>query len=175
MDEFAMGSSTENSAFGVTRNPWDIERIPGGSSGGSAASLAAGLAYLSIGSDIGGSIRGPAAFCGVYGHKPTIDIVNMSGHQPGGAYQNPGFSTLLAAGGPMARTAEDLEAALQILAGLERPESKAMKWTLPASRHRNLRDFRIGYILEDPSVPVSAETRAVVESAVRACQYCSSR
>jgi amidase len=159
-----------NEIYGVSNNPWDLARTPGGSSGGSAASLAAGLAFLSIGSDIGGSIRGPAAFCGVYGHKPTIDIVNMSGHLPGGAYPYPGFSTLLAAGGPMARTAEDLEAGLQILAGLERPESKAMKWTLPAARHRNLRDFRIGYILEDPSVPVSAETRAVVESAVRACE-----
>jgi amidase len=159
-----------NDIYGISNNPWNLARTPGGSSGGSAASLAAGLAYLSIGSDIGGSIRGPAAFCGVYGHKPTIDIVNMSGHLPGGTYQHPGFSTLLAAGGPMARTAADLEAGLRILAGTERTESKAMKWTLPASRHRDLRDFRVGYILEDPSVPVSAETAAVVETAVRACE-----
>jgi len=164
-----------NDIYGVSNNPWDLARTPGGSSGGSAASLATGLAYLSIGSDIGGSIRGPAAFCGVYGHKPTIDIVNMSGQLPGGAYQHPGFSSLLSASGPMARTAEDLEAGLQILAGPERPESKAMKWTLPAARHRELRDFRIGYILEDPSVPVSAETTTVIESAVRACEKAGSK
>ena len=159
-----------NDIYGATNNPWDLTRTPGGSSGGSAASLAAGMAFLSIGSDIGGSIRNPAAFCGVYGHKPTLDIVNMAGHLPGGAHPGPGFSTLLAVVGPMARSAEDLEAALRVLAGPEPPDSKAFQWALPKPRHDRLADFRIGYVLEDPAVPVSAETKSVLESAVRACE-----
>jgi len=159
-----------NEIYGTSNNPWDLERTPGGSSGGSAASLAAGMAFLSIGSDLGGSIRTPAAFCGIYGHKPTLDIVSMSGHLPGGALQSPGFSTLLSVAGPMARSAEDLEAGLRILAGPEPPDSKAFHWTLPKARHNRLSDYRIGYVLEDPAVPVSAETKAVLESAVRACE-----
>ncbi|HUA19079.1 MAG TPA: amidase [Bryobacteraceae bacterium] len=165
-----MDAQSFNDIYGATNNPWDLSRTPGGSSGGSAASLAAGLAFLSIGSDIGGSIRNPASFCGIYGHKPTLDIVNMSGHLPGGVPTSPGFSTLLAVAGPMARSAEDLETALRILAGPEPPDSKAYQWTLPAPRHNRLADFRIGYVLEDPAVPVSAETKSVLEAAVRACE-----
>ena len=96
-----------NSIYGVTNNPWDVTRTPGGSSGGTAAALAAGLGFLGLGSDIGGSIRGPAHCCGIFGHKPTQDVVSLRGHLPGGELENPGFSTLLAVAGPMARTAED--------------------------------------------------------------------
>jgi amidase len=85
-----------NDIYGTTSNPWDLARTPGGSSGGTAAALAAGMAFFGIGSDIGGSIRAPAAFCGIYGHKPTLDLVNLTGHAPGGAYAPLGFSTLLA-------------------------------------------------------------------------------
>jgi len=159
-----------NDIYGTSNNPWDLGRTPGGSSGGAAASLAAGMAFFSIGSDIGGSIRAPAAFCGIYGHKPTLDLVNLAGHAPGGAYAPPGFSTLLAVAGPMARSADDLEAGLRLLAGPEPPDSKAFQWTLPTSRHHALRDFRIGYVLEDPAVPVSADTRSVLEPAIRACE-----
>jgi len=159
-----------NDIYGRTNNPWDLGRSPGGSSGGSAASLAAGMGFFSIGSDIGGSIRVPSAFCGTYGHKPTLDIMNMSGHLPGGTLQGSGFSTLLSVGGPMARSAEDLEAGLRILAGPVPPESKAFQWTLPKARHQSLRDYRIGYVLDDPAVPVSEEVKSVVESAVRACE-----
>jgi amidase len=159
-----------NDIYGTSNNPWDLTRTPGGSSGGAAASLAAGMAFFSIGSDIGGSIRAPASFCGVYGHKPTLDLVNLDGHAPGGAHAPPGFSTLLAVAGPMARSAEDLEAGLRLLAGPEPPDSKAFQWTLPVSRHHALRDFRIGYVLEDPAVPVSADTRSVLESAIRTCE-----
>lgn len=103
---------SHNPVYGTTNNPWDLKKTPGGSSGGSAAALAAGLGYLSVGSDIGGSIRVPSHFCGVYGHKPTLDLVSMQGHAPDGGYGNPGFSTLLAVAGPMARSAADLLAAL---------------------------------------------------------------
>jgi amidase len=168
--KFLMDGQSFNEIYGTSNNPWDLARTPGGSSGGSAASLAAGMAFLSIGSDIGGSIRSPASFCGIYGHKPTLDIVNVTGHLPGGMRTDPGFSTLLAVGGPMARSAEDVEAALKILAGPELPDSKAFQWTLPKPRHQRLSDYRIGYVLEDPAVPVSAETKAVLESVIRACE-----
>ena len=170
-----MDGQAFNEIYGTTNNPWDLARTPGGSSGGTAASLAAGMAFLSIGSDIGGSIRMPASFCGIYGHKPTLDIVSQAGHFPGGAHGAPGFSTLLAVAGPMARSAADLEAALRILAGPEPPDSKALHWTLPNARHERLRDFRIGYVLEDPAVPVSDETRAALESAIRACEKAGAR
>lgn len=165
-----MDSQSFNDLYGRSNNPWDLERTPGGSSGGSAASLAAGTSFLSVGSDIGGSIRGPAAFCGVYGHKPTLDIVPMTGHLPAGQRGLPGFSTLLSVAGPMARFAQDLRAGLEILAGPERPEAKAIRWSLPAARHSSLRDFRIGFILEDPEIPVDPETKTIMEAAVRACE-----
>jgi len=91
----------------------------------------------------------------------------MTGHAPGGVLGSPGFSTLLAVGGPLARTAEDLEAGLRILAGPEQPDSMAYAWHLPAPRHQSLRDFRIGYILEDRMFPVSSEVKLCVESIVR--------
>jgi amidase len=165
-----MDAQSFNDIYGTSSNPWDLSRTPGGSSGGTAAALAAGMGFLGIGSDIGGSIRGPASFCGIYGHKPTLDIVSLAGHLPGGMYAAPGFSTLLAVAGPMARTAEDLDAGLRVLAGPESPEAKAWRFELSAPRHQSLRDFRIGYVLEDPVTPVSAETKAVLESAVRACE-----
>jgi amidase len=168
--KFLMDGQSFNEIYGVSNNPWDLARTPGGSSGGSAASLAAGMAFFSIGTDIGGSIRTPASLCGIYGHKPTLDIVSMAGHLPGGLQSNSGFSTLLAVAGPMARTAEDLEAGLHILAGPEPPDSKAFQWTFPKPRHQRLRDYRIGYLLEDPAVPVSTETKSVLEGAVRACE-----
>jgi amidase len=167
---YLMDGQSFNDIYGTSNNPWDLARTPGGSSGGSAASLAAGLAFLSIGSDIGGSIRTPAALCGICGHKPTIDIVSMAGHSPGGVQENPGFSTLLAAAGPLARSAEDLETGLRILAGPEPPDSKAFRWTLPSRRHDQLKDYRIGYVLEDPAVLVSEETKSVLESVVHACE-----
>src|SRR6202790_2270494 len=102
--KFLMDGQSFNEIYGVSNNPWDVARTPGGSSGGSAASLAAGMAFFSIGSDIGGSIRTPASFCGIYGHKPTLDIVNAGGHLPGGLHDNPGFSTLLAVAGPVDRS-----------------------------------------------------------------------
>ncbi len=165
-----MDGQSFNEIYGTSNNPWDLTRTPGGSSGGSAAALAAGMAFFSIGSDIGGSIRAPASLCGIYGHKPTLDLVDLMGHTPGGGGDLPGFSTLLAVAGPMARSADDLELGLQVMAGPEPPHAKAFQWTLPACRHRTLREFRIGYVLEDPVIPVSAETKVVLEAAIRACE-----
>ncbi len=157
-----------NEIYGTTNNPWDVSRTPGGSSGGTAAALAAGLGFLGLGSDIGGSIRAPAHFCGIFGHKPTLDVVSFLGHWPGGEQWNPGFSTLLGVAGPMARTAQDLEAAMRVLGGPDAPDAVAYTWRLIPPRHERLRDFRIGYVFEDSTMRVSSEIKPALESAVRA-------
>lgn len=156
-----------NDIYGTTNNPWDLQRTPGGSSGGTAAALAAGLGFLGLGSDIGGSIRAPAHCCGIFGHKPTVDVVSKVGHSPGGRSDSPGASEQLSACGPMARSAEDLEAAMRVLGGPDAPFSMAYRWALPAPRHRRLGDFRIGYVLEDPVMRVSSEVKPALESALR--------
>ena len=155
-----------NPIYGQTNNPWDVKRTPGGSSGGSAAGLAAGLGYLSVGSDIGGSIRVPAHFCGLFGHKPTLDLVSMQGHIPGGNPGLPDFSTLLAVGGPLARSASDLLAALKVLGGPTGWDAKAWKWQMPEPRAHSLKDFRVGYVIDDPIAPPTPEVKAVLENAV---------
>jgi amidase len=155
-----------NPMYGQTNNPWDVKRSPGGSSGGSAAALAAGLGYLSVGSDIGGSIRVPAHFCGVFGHKPTLDLVSMAGHLPGGAPGLPGFSTLLAVGGPLARGAKDLLAALTLLGGPVGWDAKAWEWQMPEPRARSLKEFRVGYVIDDPIAPPTPEVKAVLENVI---------
>ena len=155
-----------NSIYGQTNNPWDVKRSPGGSSGGSAAGLAAGLGYLSVGSDIGGSIRVPAHFCGLFSHKPTLDLVSMQGHLPGGNAGLPDFSTLLAVGGPLARSAQDLLAALKVLGGPAGWDAKAWKWQMPEPRARSLKDFRVGYVIDDPIAPPTPEVKTLLENAV---------
>ncbi len=155
-----------NPIYGATNNPWDLKRTPGGSSGGSAAALAAGLGYLSVGSDIGGSIRVPSHFCGLYGHKPTLNLVSTQGQLPGGQRDNPGFDTLLAVAGPMARSAADLLAALKILGGPANYDAKAWKWDLPAPRATSLKNFRVGYVIDDPIAPPTPEIKSLLEKTI---------
>ena len=142
-----------NPIYGTTGNPWDTERTPGGSSGGSAAALAAGFTALEAGSDIGGSIRNPAHFCGVFGHKPTYGIVPMQGHEL--VANQP--ETDLAVCGPLARSADDLKLALSIMAGPAERESLGWSLNLPAADITELKDFRVAIWATDPMAPVAKE------------------
>ena len=148
-----------NEIYGTTNNPWNLERIPGGSSGGSAAALAAGLTALEAGSDIGGSIRNPAHFCGVYGHKPTWNIVPQRGHALPGMLAAPDIAVV----GPLARSAEDLALALDVVSGPEELIDAGWKLDLPESRHKKLSDFRVALWPDDSCAPVSAEISARVQ------------
>jgi amidase len=159
-----------NPMYGQTNNPYDAKRSPGGSSGGSAAALAAGFGFLSVGSDIGGSIRVPSSFCGIYGHKPTLDLVSQRGHQPGGNYGAPGFSTLLAVNGPMARSAGDLLMALKVMGGPDGWDAKAWRWELPPARAASLRDFRVGYVIDDPIAPPTPDVGVALAKTIGALE-----
>src|SRR5262249_46146999 len=151
-----------NEIYGTTNNPWDLGRSPGGSSGGSAASLAAGLGALSIGSDIGGSIRMPAHFCSIFGHKPTLGLIPLRGYSLPPALPVPGHGDL-AVVGPMARHASDLSVALDVIAGPdEMPEAVGYRLALPPSRHENPRDFRVLVIDTHPLMPVGNDVRTAI-------------
>jgi amidase len=157
---------SDNPIYGRTNNPWDLARTCGGSSGGSAAALAAGFGFLSLGSDIGGSIRVPAHFCGVYGHKPTLDLVPRSGHAAGPNSDRHVLSTGLSVCGPMARGARDLALAMPLLAGPDGEDAVAYKAILPPPRQTKLTDFRVGYYVDDKACPLLPEVAAAVDSAL---------
>jgi amidase len=152
---------TYNEVYGTTNNPWDLKRIPGGSSGGSAAALAAGMTAIEAGSDIGGSIRNPAHFCGVYGHKPTWGIVSQRGHSP---LPQPGPSTDLVVCGPLARSAEDLALLLEIASGPDDINRRGWRLDLPRPKKNRLSDFRVAIWPDDHNAPVDTEIADRIES-----------
>lgn len=159
MDEFAMGSSTEHSAFMVTSNPWDFTRVPGGSSGGSAAAAAAGYAPLTLGSDTGGSIRQPGAFCGVYGFKPTYGLVSRFGLVA--------YASSLDQIGPFARTVEDLALCLNVIS---RPDPRdatcshrARPDYLEALKTEDLKGKKVGLVREFAEYDIDPEIRSAME------------
>ena len=159
MDEFAMGGSTENSAFQVTRNPWDLERTPGGSSGGSAAAIAAGMAPLALGTDTGGSIRQPAGLCGVVGMKPTYGRVSRFGVVA--------YASSLDQVGPFGGSVEDVSLLLEAIAGHDPCDATSLNVPVPPyskTVNQPLQGLRIGWVREHFGPGLDSE----VESAVRA-------
>src|SRR6516164_5266450 len=152
-----------NDIYGTTNNPYDLGRTPGGSSGGSSAALAAGYGPLSLGTDIGGSLRVPAFHCGVYAHKPTFGLVASRGHTPPPLPPLP-YDRDLAVIGPMARCAADLSLLLDVVAGPDPLEAgKAYRLELPPPRHARLRDYRVLLIDSDPLLPTDKDVRAGIE------------
>lgn len=166
MDEFAMGSSCENSALQKTRNPWDLTRIPGGSSGGSAAAVSAGECAVSLGSDTGGSIRQPASLCGVVGMKPTYGLVSRFGLAA--------FASSLDQIGPFARSVKDAATVLKYIAGYDRLDSTSVKVDVenyPAMLSaESLKGKKLGVPKEYFSAEgIDPEVRSIVEAAVKKC------
>jgi amidase len=157
-----------NPVYGVSNNPWDLALTPGGSTGGGAAAVAAGLGCLTIGSDLMGSVRIPAHFCGVYAHKPSLGLISTGGFQPGPWDGSPGYPMDLSVMGPLARSAADLALGLGVLGGANGEEVSAWTWRLPATRHTRLKDFRVGYVFDDPASPLPLEVRSVYENALSA-------
>jgi len=149
-----------NEIYGTTGNPWDTERTPGGSSGGSSAALAAGLSALESGSDIGGSIRNPAHFCGVYGHKPTWGVVPDTGHAlPGMA-----APTDIAVVGPLARSAEDLALSMDVVAGPDRFRKAGWKLALPRPAWKRIAGLRVAVWPTEVLAPVATEVADRVQN-----------
>ena len=169
MDEFAMGSSTENSAYQVTRNPWDPERVPGGSSGGSAAAVAAFQAPWALGSDTGGSIRQPAALCGIVGLKPTYGAVSR--------YGLIAFASSLDQVGPFARTVRDAALLFRHIAGHDPMDSTSLDWPEPVAipEATDLRGLRFGVVDELMGDGVEPGVRAAVDAALAGSRSSAAR
>ncbi len=162
MDEFAMGSSNESSFYGPSRNPWDTDRVPGGSSGGSAAAIAAGLAPAATGTDTGGSIRQPAAFCNLTGLKPTYGRVSR--------YGMIAYASSLDQGGPMAQTAEDAAMMLNVMAGLDPLDSTSVDKAVPdytTNLDQPLAGLKIGLPKEFFSSDLNAEISTLIHAAIK--------
>ena len=162
MDEFAMGSSTENSYFGPTRNPWDLERVPGGSSGGSAAATSASICFASVGTDTGGSIRQPAALCGTVGVKPTYGRVSRFGMIA--------FASSLDQGGPLTKTVKDAALMLNVIAGGDARDSTSVHIPVPDYARQldgEIKGIRIGVPKEYFLKGIDVEVEEAVKNAIR--------
>ena len=153
-----------NDIYGTTSNPWNPQRTPGGSSGGSAAALASGMTTLEIGSDIGGSIRNPAHFCGVFGHKPTWGLLPPRGHATPGILAPPDLSVI----GPLARSASDLELGVQAAAGPDELQRAGYQLDLQAPSQTSLANYRVAVWKNDAVAPVSQEVVRRVEAVAEA-------
>ena len=147
-----------NAIYGTTNNPWDVTRSPGGSSGGSATALATGMSALEIGSDIGASIRNPAHYCGVYGHKPTYGIVPYQGHLLPGIVE-PGD---ISVAGPLARSARDLAVMLKLLAGPVGADARGYALALPPARQKSLKEFRVAVMVTDTQSEVDLDVQDLI-------------
>ena len=153
-----------NDIYGATNNPWDKARSPGGSSGGEAAALAAGLSALGAGSDIAGSLRNPAHYCGVYGHKPSWGLISTRGHAPPGVMTPTDISVV----GPMARHAEDLDLALRALAAPDLLQRATWRIELPPPRRRRLGEFRVAVWASSPLCRIDRSVSELFDRAVQA-------
>lgn len=164
---------TFNPIFGTTNNPWDVSRTPGGSSGGAAAALATGMTALELGSDIAGSIRVPANWCGVCGHKPSWGIVPQRGHlpPPPGALAESDLGVM----GPMARDVADLELTLDVLAGPTELSAVGWRLELPPPRASSLSELRLATWLDDADYPVESDVGAALQAAVAALSDAGAR
>lgn len=151
---------TFNELYGVTNNPWDLTRSPGGSSGGSVAVLAAGLAGVETGSDIGASIRNPAHYCGVFGHKPTWGICPQRGHALPGVIAESDLNVV----GPLARSADDLEIVLDVLAGADPIDARGWKLDLPRASKQDYRELKVAVMLTDPNSEVDAQVQQRIQA-----------
>jgi amidase len=156
----ALDWQSYNAIHGTTRNPWNLQRTPGGSSGGSSAALAAGLVPLELGSDAGGSIRFPSHFCGVFGHKPTPGVVSAFGNERNESL----LDNDLVTSGPMARSVADLSLALDVIAGAAGPAGAAWRLELPPARATRLKDFRVSVVTDSPVAEVDEPYRAAIRS-----------
>jgi amidase len=164
---------TYNDVFGTTNNPWDRSRTPGGSSGGAAAAVSAGLTSFEMGTDIGGSVRIPASYCGVFGHKPSFGIVSQRGYldRVGGGQTDADLNVF----GPLARSADDLDLLLSVLAGPNRDAAVAWRLQLPAPRHTELAQYRVGTWLDDPDASIDSETATILSRAAVALTEAGAR
>jgi amidase len=171
--EWSGDIQTYNDSFGTTKNPWDLSRTTGGSSGGSAASVATGLTSFELGTDFGGSVRIPSSFCGVFGHKPSFGLVSQRGYldHVGAGTTDVDINVF----GPLARSAEDLDLLLSVLAGPNRAEARAWRVELPPPRNDSLESYRVGVWLDDPACPVDEEVLSPLQEAVDAVARAGAR
>ncbi|BDC48032.1 amidase [Bryobacterales bacterium F-183] len=158
LPEYSGDIQAFNELVGTTNNPWNEKRTSGGSTGGGAASIAAGFSFLELGSDSGGSIRIPSHYCGVYGHKSTVHLVSRVGWMPPapGEFKGPNDWSVA---GPIARSAEDLQLMLEVAGGPTPEEAIAYQWKAPAPRKRLLKDFRVGFVADAPFCPVAPDMK----------------